>query len=149
MPFAGLMQRVNKKHGTPSAAIWAVVVASLLAMVWTGAVPIVTSLSTVALYLAYVIPVALGLRARLRGSRWPDLAVWTLGRWGVPVNCIALFYTSFICFVLIMPPNELAAKTLGGVLAALAAIYLFEVRHKYKSPEWAREQAAHNGAAGA
>ena len=149
MPFAGLMQRVNTEHGTPSAAIWAVVVASLLAMVWTGAVPIVTSLSTVALYLAYVIPVALGLRARLRGSSWPTLAIWTLGRWGVPINCVALFYTSFICFVLIMPPNELAAKTLGGVLAVLAAIYLFEVRHKYKSPEWAREQAAHNGAAGA
>ena len=55
----------------------------------------------------------------------------------------------FICFVLIMPPNQLAAKTLGGVLAVLAAIYVFEVRRKYKSPEWAREQAAHNGAAGA
>ena len=42
-----------------------------------------------------------------------------------------------------------AAVTLGGVLALLAAIYLLEVRHKYKSPEWAREQAARNGAAGA
>ena len=61
MPFAGLMQRVNKKHGTPAAAIWAVVIASLAAMAWTGAVPIVTSLSTVALYLAYVIPVGAGI----------------------------------------------------------------------------------------
>jgi amino acid transporter len=147
MPFAGLMQHVNPKHGTPSAAIWAVVMASLVAMAWTGAVPIVTSLSTVALYLAYVIPIALGLRARLRGSNWPSLAPWTLGRWGVTVNFIALFYTAFICFVLIMPPNELAAKTLGGVLAALAVIYIFEVKRKYRSPEWAREQASANVAA--
>jgi amino acid transporter len=140
MPFAGLMQRVNRKHGTPAAAIWAVVAASLAAMAWTGAVPIVTSLSTVALYLAYVIPVALGLRARFRGSNWPALAQWTLGRWGAAVNLIALLYTAFICFVLIMPPNQLAAKTLAGVLVALALIYAIEVRRKYQGPTWASEQ---------
>jgi amino acid transporter len=140
MPFAGLMQRVNTKHGTPGAAIWAVVVASLAAMAWTGAVPIVTSLSTVALYLAYIIPVALGLRARLRGSNWPALAQWTLGRWGAAVNFISLIYTAFICCVLIMPPNQLAAKTLAGVLAVLGLIYGFEVRRKYQGPKWALEQ---------
>jgi len=142
MPFAGLMQRVNKKHGTPAAAIWAVVIASLAAMAWTGAVPIVTSLSTVALYFAYVIPVALGLRGRLRGSTWPALAEWTLGRWGTAVNFIALFYTAFICVVLIMPPNQLAAKTLAGVLVALALIYVIEVRRKYQGPEWAKQEHA-------
>jgi amino acid transporter len=145
MPFAGLMQRVNKKHGTPAAAIWAVVVASLAAMAWTGAVPIVTSLSTVALYLAYVIPVALGLRARYGGSNWPALAEWTLGRWGTAVNFIALIYTSFICCVLIMPPNELAAKTLGGVLGLLGLIYVVEVRRKYQGPEWAKEATSAGG----
>ena len=139
-PFPGLMQKVSTKHGTPVAAIWATVIASLAAMAWTGAVPIVTSLSTVALYLAYVIPVALGLRARLRGSDWPMLAQWTLGRWGAALNAVALVYTLFICFVLMMPPNELAPKTLAGVLAALAVIYFFEVRRKYVTPGWVSEQ---------
>ena len=139
-PFAGIMQQVSAKHGTPVAAIWATVIASLAAMAWTGAVPIVTSLSTVALYLAYVIPVALGLRARLRGSDWPTLAKWTLGRWGAALNGIAVVYTFFICVVLMMPPNELAAKTLAGVLAALALIYVFEVRRKYVTPGWVLER---------
>lgn len=139
-PFAALMQKVSAKHGTPVAAIWATVIASLAAMAWTGAVPIVTSLSTVALYLAYVIPVALGLRARLRGSRWPTLALWTLGKWGPLLNGVALVYTLFICFVLMMPPNELAAKTLAGVLAALTLIYVFEARRKYVTPGWVSEQ---------
>ena len=141
-PFAAMMQQVSAKHGTPVAAIWATVIASLAAMAWTGAVPIVTSLSTVALYLAYVIPVALGLRARLRGSGWPTLAKWTLGRWGAPLNGIALVYTFFICFVLMMPPNQLAAKTLAGVLAALTLIYVFEVRRKYVTPGWVSEKGA-------
>lgn len=139
-PFAGLMQKVSAKHGTPVAAIWATVIASLAAMAWTGAVPIVTSLSTVALYLAYVIPVALGLWSRWRGSDWPTLAKWTLGRWGAALNGIALVYTLFICFVLMMPPNQLAAKTLAGVLVVLTLIYVFEVRRKYVIPGWVTEQ---------
>jgi len=79
------------------------------------------------------------LRARLRGSNWPALAKWTLGRWGSALNGIALAYTLFICFVLMMPPNQLAAKTLAGVLAALALIYVFRVRHKYVTPGWVSE----------
>ncbi len=139
-PFARIMQQVSPKHGTPVTAIWATVIASLAAMAWTGAVPIVTSFSTVALYLAYVIPVALGLRARWRRSDWPALAKWTLGRWGAALNGIALVYTIFICFVLMMPPNQLAAKTLAGVLAVLTLIYLFEVRRKYVTPGWVLAQ---------
>jgi hypothetical protein len=49
-------------------------------------------------------------------------------------------YTLFICVVLMMPPNELAAKTLAGVLAALALVYVFEVRRKYVTPAWVSEQ---------
>jgi hypothetical protein len=39
-----------------------------------------------------------------------------------------------------MPPNQLAAKTLAGVLAVLGLIYGFEVRRKYQGPKWAWEQ---------
>jgi amino acid transporter len=104
-----------------------------------GCGPIVTSLSTVALYLAYIIPVALGLRSRLRCSDWLGLARWTLGRWGPAVNLVAALYTLFICCVLIMPPNQLAAKTLAGVLGALGVIYVVEVRRKYRGQMWALE----------
>ena len=53
-------------------AIWLIVAASMAAMLWTKAVPVVTSLSTVALYLAYTIPIALAWRARRAGSDWPQ-----------------------------------------------------------------------------
>ena len=70
------------------------------------------------------------------------MAKWTLGRWGPLLNAIALVYTFFICFVLMMPPNQLAAKTLAGVLAALILIYVFEVRRKYVAPGWVSEHWA-------
>lgn len=137
-PFSGLFARVNPKHGTPGPAIWAIVAASLLAMAWTGIVPIVTSLSTVALYLAYVTPIVLGYRARSRGGEdWTRMAVWTLGRWGRLVNLVAIAYGAAVCIILVMPPNELAGKTLAGVLLLLAILYAATLRGAYRGPEWA------------
>jgi amino acid transporter len=133
-PFADLFKRVNPKHGTPGPAIWGIVAASLAAMAWTGIVPIVTSLSTVALYLAYIIPIVLGFRAR---ERWAGLAVWRLGKWGPVVNVVGILYGFFACVVLVMPPNDLAGKTLGGVLAGLTVVYFVAVRRSFQAPEWA------------
>ena len=36
-----------------------------------------------------------------------------------------------------MPPNQLAGKTLAGVILALALIYWGSVRRHFKGPEWA------------
>ena len=138
LPGSSLLRRVHPRFGTPGPAIWTLVATSLLAMLWTGAVPVVTSLSTVALYVAYVLPVALGLRARWRGSNWPDAAVWSLGKYGPWLNAIAVIYTAGICVILVMPPNALAGKTMIGLLALLAAIYFFGVRRIYRGPAWAR-----------
>src|SRR5947209_4719586 len=78
-PFSPVLRRVSASHGTPAPAIWAIVIAGFAAMIWSGAIPIVTSLSTVALYVAYTIPVILAYRGRLRNSDWPAAAVWSLG----------------------------------------------------------------------
>jgi len=123
-PFHSTLRRVHPRHGTPGAAIWILVLASIAAMAWSKAVPVVTSLSTVALYIAYVIPIFLGWRARNPSGDWTSEAIWTLGRAGSWLNLIAIVYTLIICFILIMPPNELAGMTLAGLLILLAAMKL-------------------------
>lgn len=140
-PMAQLMRRVNLRHGTPAPAIWAIVLASIAAMLWTEAIPVVTSLSTVALYLAYILPVALGLRARRAGSDWPSAAVWSLGRFGPAVNVVAIAFSIFISFVLVMPPNQLAGETLAGLLIGLGCLYAAIVRQRYKGPKWSHHEA--------
>jgi len=140
-PAARLLRAVNPKHGTPAPAIWAIVAASIAAMVWTKAVPVVTSLSTVALYLAYIIPVVLGLRARRAGSDWPKAAVWSLGRFGPAINLVAIIFSIFISIVLVMPPNLLAGETLAGLLAALTVLYFAVARRHYNGPKWSQEIA--------
>jgi amino acid transporter len=137
MPWAAFFKQVNPKHGTPGPAIWATAMAAMAAMVWSGIVPIVTSLSTVALYLAYVIPIVLGFRAR---KQWAGMAVWTLGKWGPLVNLMAIVYGFTACVILVMPPNELAGKTLAGVLAGLVVVYFAAVRKAFSGPEWAERE---------
>jgi amino acid transporter len=114
------------------------VLAAFAAMIWSGAVPIVTSLSTVALYVAYTIPIVFAYRARLRKSEWPKAAVWSLGRWGAAINAVAIAWAGFICVILVMPPNELAGKTLLGLLLALGLLYFAGARRSYRGPEWSR-----------
>ncbi len=140
-PFAGLLRRVSPRHGAPAPAIWTFTATSFAAMVWTGAVPIVASLSTVALYAAYIIPVFLAWRARRRGSDWPSRAPWSLGRHGPWLNVAAILGTVVICVVLVMPPNALAAKTFLGLLAGLVVLYVAVARKRYRGPEWSREHA--------
>src|SRR5437899_490463 len=89
-PFAAILRSVSVSHGAPAAAIWTIVAAGFAAVLWSGAVPIVTSLSPVALDDGYAIPVILAYGARLRGSDWPQAAVWSLGRWGAAINVVAI-----------------------------------------------------------
>jgi len=144
-PLSGLVRWVSPRRGTPAASIWLVVLASMAAMLWTGAIPVVTSLAVIALYLAYAIPIVLAWRARRRGSNWPAAAVWSLGRWGAAVNVIAIAWAAFLCVVLTMPPNQLAGETLAGLLAALGILYAAIARRKFTGPAWTAKRHAITG----
>lgn len=141
VPGASVLMRVSRRFGTPAPAIWTVVGASIVVMLWTGAVPVVTSLSTVSLYLAYIIPVVLGYRARRKNHPWTGMAVWRLERYGKGVNLIAILYSLLVCVVLVMPPNQLAGITLLSVILALGGIYGLFVRHRYGGPGWVRSDS--------
>jgi amino acid transporter len=133
-PLSAWLRSVSPVHQTPVPAIWVTSAAALAAMAWSGAIPVVTSLSTVALYVAYLIPIALGFRDRT----WHLAAVWHLGRYSRFVHGVAIGYTVLVCIVLVMPPNQLAGQTLIALLCLLAVLYRVEARKKYSGPTWAR-----------
>ncbi len=138
------LRRVDHVHHTPHAAIWTTAVLAFVLLVYSHAYSVVTSISTVALYIAYIIPVALAFRARGGLARGP----WNLGRWSAPVQVVAIAWTVFICIILVMPPNQVAGQSLAAVSAALALVYGLRARQTYRGPEWtARPEPAAGGPA--
>ena len=123
MPGARLLKRVHPTLRTP---MWSIVVTSALAVlitIYAAAYSVVTSISTITLYLAYVIPIYLNWRNRRRRTgeyATRATAPWSLGRLGPAINAIAIVWVLVISVVFALPPNELVLWTmllLGGLLA--------------------------------
>src|SRR5436190_1119871 len=115
MPGSRLIKQVNGRYRTP---VWSMVITSGLAIViclYAAAFYVVTSISTITLYLAYVIPIYLNRRNKRRRQgeyTTPESAPWNLGRWATPINVIAIAWTAFITIIFSLPPNELVLWTM-------------------------------------
>jgi amino acid transporter len=125
MPGARYLKRVHPTLRTP---VWSIVVTSALAVlitVYAAAYSVVTSISTITLYLAYVIPIWLNWRnrARHRGEyATRATAPWSLGRFGPTINAVAILWVIVISVIFALPPNELVLWTML-LLAGLIALY--------------------------
>ena len=69
----------------------------------TYALEAILSLSTLGLYLSYVLPISFFMMARMRGDT-PTDAPFRLGRWGLPINLFALAFGIFMITFLPFPP---------------------------------------------
>jgi len=135
LPLASFWCKTHPRHKTPGAAIWFSVIMAFLALAYSASYSVVTSLSVVACYLAYNIPVYLGWR---RKGQWiAKRGPWNLGRHSNWVNILALVWTVFICTIMIMPPNALAGISLAVVLAVLYTLHRFTGPHEISKPAWA------------
>jgi len=129
MPFSDLWSRISAKHTTPAAALWLGAGMAFVAMVYSGAYSVVTSISVIGFYLSYGIPIYLGGRKKAvwAQSRGP----WHLGKFSHAISLLAILWTVFVCTIMVMPPN---ARAGWGILVAIALLYLLHLLHgKYGS----------------
>ncbi len=144
MPGSRFIKRVNGRFGTP---VWAIVAASTMVVViclYAAAFSVVTSISTITLYIAYIIPVYLNWRNRRSGRgehTTPETAVWSLGRWGSLINLIAISWTIFITIIFSIPPNELVFWTMLALLLALVPYWYLHARSRFHGPTSADKKA--------
>jgi amino acid transporter len=137
MPGARWLKRVHPRHRTPIHAIVVTSVLAVLITAYAAAYTVVTSISTITLYLAYVIPIWLNWRNRRRGSgehASPATAPWHLGRWAPQVNAVAIAWVAFITVVFALPPNELVLWTMLLLAVALAAYWGLSARRRFLGP---------------
>ena len=104
IPRSDFWHRINHRTRTPTNSIWLAAVGAFilgLPYLWSPtAYFAITSIAVIGLYVAYVAPVFLRVRAGDRFVRGP----WSLGRWGRPIGIVATLWVAFI-FVLFMLPQ--------------------------------------------
>ena len=137
LPGSYLVSRVSPKWGTPVVAI---IVTSLLVVIvtfYSATYAVVTSMSTTALYLAYVIPILLNYRNKRRQSgefTTPESAPWSLGRYGLAINLVSIIWVVFITVLFSIPPNELAGLTMLGLGVLLFLYWQLSQKRRFRGP---------------
>jgi L-asparagine transporter-like permease len=98
---------------------------------------VITSISTLTLYLAYGIPIYLNWRNRRRGephAATPHTAPWNLGDWGPLVNAVAMAWIAVVTVIFSLPPNELVLWTMLGVAVGLAVAWRVVAHRRFRGP---------------
>ncbi|MEW6125473.1 MAG: amino acid permease [Acidobacteriota bacterium] len=141
-PASQLFKQVNEKHQTPAAAIWLCIIVAFAAAVYSGAYPVITSISVIALYFSYIIPVILAVHAKFTNHKAIEKGPWNLGRFSLPINLIAIVWVAFISVILSLPDNMRAGKTVTAFTLIIALWYGLRERRRFKGPAWLQEKAA-------
>src|SRR5262249_27177939 len=133
MPASAAFRRVSATYLTPAPAIWLSVATAFAATISSGTYAVVTSISVIGLYIAYIAPVYLRWRTRDSSSDVPR-GPWHLGRFGSAINLVAIVWVAFITMILAIPDQMRAGKTIAAVTLALAVWYLASERHRFRGP---------------
>ncbi|WP_458319906.1 APC family permease [Mycolicibacterium brisbanense] len=109
LPASSWLARMSANHVPTNALLTACLVPITLCLVvfWQpDSLPRITAFAVCGIYIAFQAVVLAALRQRLRG--WRPGGLWTLGRFGMAVNIIALIYgvTAMILMVLPVPGSE-------------------------------------------
>ena len=137
MPGSRFLRRIHSRWRTPVPAILVTSALAVAICVYAAAVPVITSISTIALYLAYGLPILLNLVNRVRGRgefATPENAPWSPGRVAPLLNGIAILWVAFITVVFCLPPNELVLWTMLFFCASLGAYWLASARRTFRGP---------------
>jgi len=143
MPGSKFWHRINPRTRTPTNSIWlAAVGAFILALPYLYspvAYAAVTSIAVIGLYVAYVSPVYLRIRAGSRFEQGP----WTLGRWSRPIGITATIWVIFISILFMLPQAQpININTFNYtpvvfliVLGGAALWWVVSARHWFKGPK--------------
>lgn len=107
LPASGLLARVSPRFRTPVLPAVLIGVLALAILVVNIRQPqiftVVTSIGIIMIYLAYLGVTAPMLVARLRGTWRPAEGKFSMGRWGLPVNLLAVVWGAAMTVNLIWP----------------------------------------------
>ena len=124
--FSNTWHKLNPATRTPTNAVWLATGGAFvlgLPYLWnTTAYAAVTSIATIGLYIAYVIPTFLRLRQGARFERGP----WHLGSWSTTVGTIAIVWVLVITVLFMLPQTSpVTAETFNYAPIAVGVVLAF------------------------
>jgi amino acid transporter len=151
VPGHRFWHRINPRTRTPTNSIWFCVVFSFLLAVpvlWsTVAYAAVTSIATIGLYIAYVLPTLL---RRIKGKSWVG-GRWSLGKWSPLVGWVGIIWVAFIAVLFMLPEVNFstinrdnfnyAPVAVGVVLLFSGGYWLLSARKWFKGPKSQGDEA--------
>ncbi|MDQ8162728.1 MAG: amino acid permease [Gemmatimonadota bacterium] len=132
LPFSMQIRRVSATRQVPATAIWLTCVLVIAFTLYTPVYSTITSVSVIFLYLSYLMPTALGLRAY--GRTWTTFGPWTLGvhfRW---MACVCVVGIVLLLVIGVQPPNGKALGILVGAALLAAAVWYGWERRRFVGP---------------
>ena len=126
VPGSRIWHHINKRTGTPTNSIWfAAVFAFILGVpyVWSPvAYAAVVLIAVIGLYIAYIIPIYLRLKAKDRFEVGP----WNLGRKTYLIGWVAVVWVIFICILFILPTlSPITVDSFNYSIVAVGVVFLF------------------------
>jgi amino acid transporter len=126
LPFSRVWRRISDRTRTPANAVWLAAVGALVLglpyLINSTAYAAVTSIATIGLYIAYVIPTFLRLRQGDGFERGP----WHLGRWSRPVGVVAVVWAVMITILFMLPQTSpVTAQTFNYAPIAVLVVLGF------------------------
>ncbi|MFB9739427.1 amino acid permease, partial [Streptomyces thermocoprophilus] len=126
LPFSKVWHQLNPATRTPTNAVWLATGGAFalgLPYLWnTTAYAAVTSIATIGLYIAYVIPTYLRLRQGSRFERGP----WHLSSWSPLVGTIAVAWVLVITVLFMLPQTSpVTAHTFNYAPVAVGVVIAF------------------------
>jgi amino acid transporter len=140
LPFSTYLRRIGP-HRTPSVAIWAVAAAASLFIV-SISYETTAAVCAIFLNLAYVLPTALCVAARYRGT-WSERPPWHVEPFFLPLAAAGVVWCAALVVIGVQPPNEIAAPVVGATVVLLLGLWFGYQRHHFQVPHHRKPGAVH------
>lgn len=145
LPGHSWLSKVSAGSNIPLPAVLvSLTISALISLINIGstvALNAITSLGAIAVSVSYVLTISCLVYRRLKGPPLPARR-WSLGRWGLLINCAALAFLLPLIFFLFWPlVTPVSAMTmnwsstmLGGTLIIATVYYVLKGRKEYVPP---------------
>ncbi|KAL3459506.1 amino acid/polyamine transporter I [Aspergillus heterothallicus] len=147
LPFSGVFVQVHPTLRVPVRALAlvsaVVVLVSFIELASTAAFDAILSLSTLGLYTSYLLPLVFLVFRRVFGAAGdvPE-GQFSMGKWGLPVNLVAILFAIYFAIFLPFPPTapvtaesmNYAGPVLGVVMVFACLDWMLRGRYKWTGP---------------